>query len=175
MWNFSTSSANVNVTSNLFLFNTSNNYVLPHHVGAPHLFSGNGVPAANAYWTEDGSQQGSGPGTNSRNLEVGPLANFRLVLNGQDRFSTQPGKYFNQVQPFYHHTGNPYPGIYCYSFALQPEEHQPTGTCNFSRIDNAQVAVSLKGASGATAQRMFAVNYNILRIQSGMGGLAFSN
>ncbi len=171
LWNFTTKAANVNVTSNLFLFQTSNNYMLPHHCGTPHLFSGNGVTAANAYWTEDGSSQ---PAAN-RNVEVGPLAQFRLVLNGQDRFANQPGKYFNQVQPFYHHTGNPYPGIYCYSFALQPEEHQPTGTCNFSRIDNAQVAVTLKSITSSTQQRMFAVNYNILRIQSGMGGLAFSN
>lgn len=171
LWNFTTKAANVNVTSNLFLFQTSNNYILPHHCGTPHLFSGNGFPNANAYWTEDGSSQ---PVAN-RNIEVGPLAQFRLVLNGQDRFANQPGKYFNQIQPFYHHTGNPYPGIYCYSFALQPEEHQPTGTCNFSRIDNAQVAVTLKSITSATQQRMFAVNYNILRIQSGMGGLAFSN
>jgi hypothetical protein len=62
-----------------------------------------------------------------------------------------------------------------YSFALQPEEHQPTGTCNFSRIDNAQVSVQMKTATQATLQKLFAVNYNILRIQSGMGGLAFSN
>jgi hypothetical protein len=172
MWNFTSNVANVNVTSNLFLFNTSNNYVLPHHIGTPHLFSGNGTLAGNAFWTEDGLQANA----NGRNVEVGPLNTFRLVLNGQDRFATQPGKYFNQVQPFYHHTGNPYPGIYCYSFALQPEEHQPTGTCNFSRIDNAQVAVSVKGGiNTGTVQRMFAVNYNILRIQSGMGGLAFSN
>jgi hypothetical protein len=74
-----------------------------------------------------------------------------------------------------YHTGTPYPGVYVYSFALQPEEHQPTGTCNFSRIDNAQVAVNLKNASTNMLQKMFAVNYNILRIQSGMGGLAFSN
>jgi hypothetical protein len=98
-----------------------------------------------------------------------------VILNGQDRFKEQYGNYFNQVQPFYHHTGTPYPGIYVYSFALQPEEHQPTGTCNFSRIDNAQVSVQLKSASSATLQKLFAVNYNILRIQSGMGGLAFSN
>lgn len=172
MWNFSTNSANCNVTSNLWLFQTSNNYVLPHQAGTPHLFTGAGVNASNAFWTEDGLQ---GVPATSRNVEVGPLSTFRLVLNGQDRFATQTGKYFNQVQPFYHHTGNPYPGIYTYSFALQPEEHQPTGTCNFSRIDNAQVAVQLKTASQSTQQRMFAVNYNILRIQSGMGGLAFSN
>ena len=80
------------------------------------------------------------------------------------------------MQPFMHHTGTPYPGIYCYSFALKPEEHQPTGTCNFSRIDNAQVQVTLKAKTqDNTSQWMFAVNYNVLRIQSGMGGLAFSN
>ncbi len=106
---------------------------------------------------------------------VGPLGTngtFRLVLNGQDRFKEQNGKYFNQMQPYYHHSGNPYPGIYSYSFALKPEEHQPTGTCNFSRIDNAQVAFANIPAG---VLDMYAVNYNVLRIQSGMGGLAFSN
>ena len=68
------------------------------------------------------------------------------------------------------------PGVYSYSFALKPEEHQPTGTCNFSRIDNAQVAIKTKSTAGITKSlNMFAVNYNVLRIQSGMGGLAFSN
>jgi hypothetical protein len=104
----------------------------------------------------------------------GPLSEFKLVLNGQDRFKAQKGKYFNQVQAFNHHSGNPAPGIYSYSFALKPEEHQPTGTCNFSRIDNAQVAVTMKPTDAETLH-MFAVNYNVLRIQSGMGGLAFSN
>jgi hypothetical protein len=70
------------------------------------------------------------------------MTEFKLVLNGQDRFKAQNGKYFNQVQPFQHHSGCPYPGVYAYSFALKPEEHQPTGTCNFSRIDNAQVAIT---------------------------------
>jgi hypothetical protein len=106
---------------------------------------------------------------------VGPLNTFKLVLNGQDRFKEQKGKYFNQVQPFQHHTGSPYAGVYSYSFALKPEEHQPTGTCNFSRIDNAQVAVTMHTAQDATTMHMFATNYNVLRIQSGMGGLAFSN
>ena len=68
---------------------------------------------------------------------------FKLVLNGQDRFKEQGGKYFNHVQPFVHHSASPMPGIYSYSFALKPEEHQPTGTCNFSRIDNAQVSIAL--------------------------------
>jgi hypothetical protein len=107
---------------------------------------------------------------------LGNLDTFKLVLNGQDRFKEQQGRYFNQVQPFQHHSGNPYAGVYSYSFALKPEEHQPTGTCNFSRIDNAQVAV--KCADVGTTNKnldMFAVNYNVLRVQSGMGGLAFSN
>jgi hypothetical protein len=104
----------------------------------------------------------------------GQLETFKLVLNGQDRFKEQKGKYFNQVQPYNHHSGCPAPGVYSYSFALKPEEHQPTGTCNFSRIDNAQVAVKM-AAGTATSMHMFATNYNVLRIQSGMGGLAFSN
>ena len=119
-------------------------------------------------WVEDGAVSGSD--------SVGPIETFKLVLNGQDRFKEQPGKYFNQVQPFVHFDGTPYPGVYAYSFALEPTAHQPTGTCNFSRIDNAQVAIKVKDlATTSESLHMFAVNYNVLRIQSGMGGLAFSN
>ena len=60
--------------------------------------------------------------------------------------------------------------INCYSFALKPEEHQPSGTCNFSRIDNAKLICSSK-----RIKHIYAVNYNVLRIMSGMGGLAYSN
>ena len=105
----------------------------------------------------------------------GVMTDFKLVLNGQDRFKAQGGKYFNQVQPYHHFSGSPFPGVYAYSFALKPEEHQPTGTCNFSRIDNAQVSITTAAAANATNLHMFATNYNVLRIQSGMGGLAFSN
>ena len=182
MWNFCTSTGNVNVTSNVLTLQASNNYVMPNVTGVPQLISTAGVIQANiglaggvsgnAFWVEQGTQLlgGAGPG-----VEVGPLHLFKVILNGQDRFKEQYGNYFNQVQPFYHHTGTPYPGIYVYSFALQPEEHQPTGTCNFSRIDNAQVAINMKSGYVCPLQKMFAVNYNILRIQSGMGGLAFSN
>ena len=137
------------------------------------LVSGAPVWAANiqsnhvSVITEDGAL--------SATSNKGPMDTFKLILNGQDRFKEQAGKYFNQVQPYYHHSGNPYPGIYSYSFALKPEEHQPTGTCNFSRIDNAQVEVKSKSSSPLTSMHLFAVNYNVLRIQSGMGGLAFSN
>ena len=112
--------------------------------------------------------------TPTATIAGGPLSQFKLILNGQDRFKKHPGKYFNQVQPFQHYKGTPYPGIYAYSFALKPGEHQPTGTCNFSRIDNSVAWISMKN-SEKIQLNMFAVNYNILRVESGMGGLAFSN
>jgi hypothetical protein len=188
MWNFCTSTGNVNVTSNVMTLQASNNYVLPNVTGVPQLISTCGLSSSsiglgvnsgftgNAYWIEQGTQYvNTTAATGGLGIEVGPLHLFKVILNGQDRFKEQNGTYFNSVQPFYHHTGTPYPGIYVYSFALQPEEHQPTGTCNFSRIDNAQVSIQLKSNNQATQQKLFAVNYNILRIQSGMGGLAFSN
>ena len=112
-------------------------------------------------------------------LETG---DYYLKLNGHDRFAARDLRYFTRAQVWQHHTG---PGgidsntaamggqltdtIAVYSFALKPEEHQPSGTCNFSRIDNAQ----LIGPSDTLD--IYAVNYNVLRIMSGMGGLAYSN
>ena len=108
-----------------------------------------------------------------------PVVTAKLQLNGQDRFSEREGTYFDQVQPFQHHTRAPDTGINVYSFALRPEEHQPSGTCNMSRIDNATLQLVLSNAtvSGTnTAKvRVYARNYNVLRIMSGMGGLAYSN
>ena len=108
-----------------------------------------------------------------------PVVTAKLQLNGQDRFSEREGTYFDQVQPYQHHTRAPDTGINVYSFALRPEEQQPSGTCNFSRIDNAtlQLVLSNAAVSGTnTAKvRVYARNYNVLRIMSGMGGLAYSN
>lgn len=108
-----------------------------------------------------------------------PVVTAKLQLNGQDRFSEREGSYFDVVQPYQHHTRNPDTGINLYSFAVRPEEHQPSGSCNMSRIDNAtlQLVVSHATVSGAnTAKvRVYATNYNVLRIMSGMGGLAYSN
>jgi hypothetical protein len=109
-----------------------------------------------------------------------PTEVAKLQLNGQDRFTEREGRYFTYVQTYQHHTRTPTaPGICVYSFALKPEEHQPSGTCNFSRIDKAtlQLTVSVNTVrSGRTAQvRVYAVNYNVLRVMSGMGGLAYSN
>ena len=108
-----------------------------------------------------------------------PVVTAKLQLNGQDRFSEREGTYFDLVQPYQHHTRNPDTGINIYSFSLRPEEHQPSGTCNFSRIDNATLQMVLSNATvegTKTAKvRVYATNYNVLRIMSGMGGLAYSN
>jgi hypothetical protein len=108
-----------------------------------------------------------------------PVVTAKLQLNGQDRFSEREGTYFDLVQPFQHHTRSPDTGINVYSFALRPEEHQPSGTCNMSRIDNAtlQLVLSTNAVGGEeTAKvRVYATNYNVLRVMSGMGGLAYSN
>jgi hypothetical protein len=108
-----------------------------------------------------------------------PVVTAKLQLNGQDRFSEREGTYFDLVQPYQHHTRTPDTGINVYSFALRPEEHQPSGSCNFSRIDNATLQLVLSNATvegTKTAKvRVYATNYNVLRIMSGMGGLAYSN
>ena len=124
-----------------------------------------------------------------------------LQLNGHDRFYVRYADYFRKVQAYEHHTRVPRVGddlnkitgvngepaaasrqyIYSYSFALSPEEHQPSGTCNFSRIDNAVLQLTYNSAATGETNgqalnlNIYAVNYNVLRIMSGMGGLAYSN
>lgn len=101
-----------------------------------------------------------------------PVVTAKLQLNGQDRFSEREGSYFSWVQPYQSHTRCPDEGINVYSFALRPEEHQPSGTCNFSRIDNATLQLVLSNATvegTKTAKvRVYATNYNVLRIMSGI-------
>jgi hypothetical protein len=108
-----------------------------------------------------------------------PVLAAKLQLNGHDRFSEREGRYFNLVQPFQHHENIPATGINVYSFGLKPEEHQPSGTCNMSRIDNATLQLTLTREAVADNRsckvRVYATNYNVLRIMSGMGGLAYSN
>lgn len=129
-----------------------------------------------------------------------PLKKAKLQLNGHDRAAERPGAYFNYTQPWQTLRARPRAGVYLYSFALKPDEHQPSGTCNMSRIDNATLVLQYKtGTASATsnvanliatagtenawagetgdltALRLYAENYNVLRIMSGMGGLAYSN
>ena len=101
----------------------------------------------------------------------------KLMLNGHERFKQRSGDYFSLVQPYQCHSRIPTnSGINAYSFALKPEDHQPSGTCNMSRIDNASLQLTIKSTAGVNPDLfVFGVNYNVLRIVSGMGGLAFSN
>lgn len=130
----------------------------------------------------------AGPGTPYPLQSVDLMADAKILLNGHERFTVRPQTYFRLVQPFQHHTRIPDKHIYVYSFALRPEEPQPSGTCNFSRIDtvylnydivNWQLLQNITGSditSTNTGQiNVFAVNYNILNIQSGMAGLAYAN
>ena len=114
---------------------------------------------------------------NTKSSGVNPIANAKLQLNGHDRFSQRAGRYFNEVQPYQHHENIPATGINVYSFALKPEEQQPSGSANMSRIDNATLQMTLTTAANAEnpVVKVYATNYNVLRIMSGMGGLAYSN
>lgn len=130
-----------------------------------------------------------------------PIREQRIQINGQDRLDRRSGDYYNKVQPFQHHTGTMKPqgfdttpfktsgqvpmsqqAIYSYSFALKPEENQPSGTCNFSRIDTATIVMEMSGdyvvdesTDNIWNVRVYAINYNILRVMSGMAGLAYAN
>jgi hypothetical protein len=125
------------------------------------------------------------PSTATTNGPSTPLAltaasTYKLTLNGHDRFAARDRQYFTRCQVYDHHkggglgaaSGSANDTIAVYSFALEPEEHQPSGTCNFSRIDTAQLKID---SGAADAFYIYAVNYNVLRIMSGMGGLAYSN
>lgn len=120
-----------------------------------------------------------------------PVVAAKLQLNGSDRFQERDGHYFNYVQPWQHFSNTPADGINTYSFALKPEDHQPSGTCNFSRIDNATLHLRLGshnhdgdsnyllntvgGSNSNSLLNIYTVNYNVLRVMSGMAGAAYSN
>jgi len=110
-------------------------------------------------------------------------SDVQLNLNGTSVFNNNmPAKYFNTVS-MYQHSENAVPnaaGIttdtakYMYSFATAVNKHQPTGTCNFSRLDNAKLTWTGTGGTG-TPTFLYGVNYNILRVKDGLGGVMFSN
>ena len=138
-------------------------------------------PVKELVWVaKHGTQTGNAANDNFSNYsatsissDTPALSNGLLRLNGQNRFSQRNATFFQDIQPYQHHTGCPSVGINCYSFALNPEEHQPSGTCNFSRVDNAELVVT--PATGVNTITVMAHGYNVLRVASGMGGLAYSN
>ena len=141
-------------------------------------------PVKELVWVEQLTTQAGKVGEYSTTYD-----NAKLQLNGHERFSVRKPSYFQLVQPYQHHervptdkTTGESKHINVYSFALKPEEHQPSGTCNMSRIDNATLNLSGIGSAAIAGGeprpgtvKVFAVNYNVLRVMSGMGGLAYSN
>jgi hypothetical protein len=150
-------------------------------------------PVKELIWRKKGVNQTADDDNSNTMASTG---DWQLKLNGHDRFAARDIKYFTRTQVWEHHSGsggldsmsqgattntaaNTGAGLFndsiaVYSFALKPEEHQPSGTCNFSRIDNAQLSRTA-GSGSEVADTVYAVNYNVLRIMSGMGGLAYSN
>jgi hypothetical protein len=112
-------------------------------------------------------------GSTATSASVDNLTTAKLQLNGQDRFAVRKARYFNLVQPYQHHTRVPRVGIYCYSFGLNPENFQPSGTVNMSRIDSA--VLQIESTAAASKLRVYAVNVNVLKIMSGLGGLSYSS
>lgn len=102
------------------------------------------------------------------------LSRACLLINGGQRFFPRAGIYFNQVQPYQHFPRGPAVGIYVYSFAIKPAEHQPSGSINMSRIDTATLQLTYT-SSAAVQSYVFATNTNVLRVMNGMAGLAYSN
>jgi len=130
-----------------------------------------GTNPANLYWNNFSDRNTD----NNVYSGANPIVRAKVQLNGNDRFAERDGSYFSLVQPYQHHENTPdvfHKGINVYSFAIKPEEHQPSGTLNMSRIDTAILSVS---SSVAGNIYIYTVNYNVLRILSGMGGLAYSN
>lgn len=166
-------------------FNYTDNYDVSYVAAGAFTFASSNILVNNPD-TSVGSMPGvAAGGANGVYLPVSfesganPVSTAKLQLNGHDRFSERDGRYFNLVQPYQHHENVPKQGINVYSFGLKPEEHQPSGTCNMSRIDNATLQLNLTSQAvtgGRSVKvRVYALNYNVLRIMSGMGGLAYSN
>jgi len=155
-------------------------------VGTTPTILANNFVDDNAYTVIDHFNYG-----NNIDRSDNPVVAAKLQLNGSDRFQERDGYYFNYVQPWQHFSNTPADGINVYSFALKPEDHQPSGTCNFSRIDNATLNLrlgsknhdgdssylssSVGGGNSNSLINIYTVNYNVLRVMSGMAGAAYSN
>lgn len=105
----------------------------------------------------------------------------KLIFNGNDRFSLKDNHFFNYLQPYKYHTNTPSSGVNVYSFALNPEESQPSGTVNTSRLNSLQLEINTRSINSSNTYDfgyeifVFALNINVLRIMGGIGGLVFSN
>lgn len=117
---------------------------------------------------------------------INPIQFAIIKLNGHDRFDRREGAYFNYVQPDQHHSNSPKDGINVYSFSLYPEQHQPSGTANLSLIESTLLTITFLESTASpdlpdlnflnedNQLFVFCMNYNIMRIMSGLGGIAYS-
>ena len=104
-----------------------------------------------------------------------PMTKAKFVFEGQELFDTKDAKYFRTVIPYQRHTTVPNNFIYVYSFSFNPEDFQPSGSCNFSRIDSQVLYMEISDQLIDPIISIFAVNYNILNISGGMCGVEYSN
>ena len=111
----------------------------------------------------------------SNELIVAPFNEMNLRFNGNDRFEKLAETFFRLYQPYKHHSSGTNDYIYMYSFALAPEDTQPSGTCNFSKLDNITLNLDCSASIPSGIINVYSINYNILRIQNGMSGLLFSS
>jgi len=109
---------------------------------------------------------------------LNPIKNAMINFNGAIRMIKMEGNYFNYVQPLEKHSSTPADGINVYSFSFKPEEQQPSGSCDMSRLENVELAVEFEDdaiVDNGGKLRIYATNYNILRIFSGFAGLAYAS
>lgn len=107
------------------------------------------------------------------------MKNAKLMFNSHDRFSEKEYGFFERLQIYKYHNGSGGHGIFCYNFGLKPDEFQPSGTCNLSRIQKQQLKMELFSNKNKYYRKyncyIYAVNYNVLRIMGGIGQMVFSN
>jgi len=115
--------------------------------------------------------------SNGEKVPGDTIESATIRLNGDERFKRREAFVFRVLQPYQYHTRTPRNFIYLYSFSLRPEEHQPTGTCNFSRIDSADLDIVLNECviQKDTQCNIYATNYNVLRIEAGICGVVYSD
>ena len=98
-----------------------------------------------------------------------------IQYNGIDRIPERDGVYFRLIQPKQKHTRTPLDFFYIFAFGISPEEYQPSGSSNFSKLDTVDLILSIKPGLDTVGFRCYGLCMNVLRIMNGMGGVAFSN
>ncbi len=106
------------------------------------------------------------------------IQSAQLILNGKDRISMRPSNYFEYLEVLRSHSRSPQTGIMVFSFAFAPQKYQPSGACNFSRIDDIQLQVILNKSVSYTNPakfRIYGLSYNVLKINDGRARVIFDN